>query len=95
MDSTKDRAVVVHAGGIGDLILANPAIARLSRDFALDLAGYPERLALLTQSGIGRRALSLDAVDLASLYAEPSARARDFFAGAARVLDALNQSGAK
>lgn len=90
MDSTKDRAVVVHAGGIGDLILASPAIARLSRDFALDLAGYPERLALLTQSGIGRRALSLDAVDLASLYAEPSVRARDFFAGAARVLVWMN-----
>lgn len=90
MDSTKDRAVVVHAGGIGDLILASPAIARLSRDFTLDLVGYTERLALLIQSGMGRRALSLDAVDLASLYAEPSARARDFFAGAARVVLWMN-----
>ncbi|MFM1918790.1 MAG: hypothetical protein RLZZ303_424 [Candidatus Hydrogenedentota bacterium] len=90
MGSTEDRAVVVHAGGIGDLILASPAITRLSHNFALDLAGYPERLALLTQSGIGRRALSLDAVDLASLYADPSRRARDFFAGASRVVVWMN-----
>jgi ADP-heptose:LPS heptosyltransferase len=85
------RAIILHTGGIGDLILTSPALTRLAQTHTLDLLGYPERLALLTESGIARSATSLDAADLTSLYTgTPSPRARDYFANADQVIAFTN-----
>lgn len=75
------RAVVIHTGGIGDLILTSPAIARLAESHAVDLVGYTDRLALLVESGIAQRAVSLDVADIASLFSTPSPRLRAFLNG--------------
>lgn len=82
----KPRAVVVFAGAIGDTILAAPALELLSREFTLDLVGYPGRLELLTQAGIGARARSLDASGFSSLFTRPDTAARDLLADAARTI---------
>lgn len=76
------RAVVIHTGGIGDLILTSPAIARLAETHAVDLVGYTDRLALLIESGIAQRAVSLDVADIASLFSTPSPRLNAFLNGA-------------
>jgi len=80
--SPPPRAVVIHTGGIGDLILTSPAIARLAETHAVDLVGYPDRLALLVESSIARRAVSLDVADIASLFSTPSPRLLAFLDGA-------------
>jgi len=65
--------LVVHVGGIGDLLLTAPAIARLAEAGPVDAAGRPERLALLVHAGLVRKAYSMDSVDLASAFTGPSA----------------------
>lgn len=91
MDATESihtplpRAVVVHTGGIGDLILSSPAIARLAQTHSVDLVGYPDRLALLVAAGIATRATALDVADITSLFSTPSPRVKAFFHGASRA----------
>lgn len=74
------RAVVVHTGGIGDFLLACPALARLAREGPIDLVGNRSRLDLAVAAGIAAAAHALDAVDFASVFTEPSSRLRDFLA---------------
>jgi hypothetical protein len=70
--------LVVHTGGIGDLLLAAPAFGRLAEEGALHLAGRPERLNLLVAGGIAREAYNLDVVDFSSIFAEPSEQLAQF-----------------
>lgn len=70
--------LVVHLGGIGDLLLTAPAIARLGETGPVDAAGRPERLALLVHAGLVRKAYSMDSMDLASAFTGPSATLRAF-----------------
>lgn len=81
-----ERCVVVHAGGIGDLILASPALRVLASQANLDLVGYAERAQLLVDAGIARRGLSMDAVDFGSVSSTPSPRLREFLSGASRAV---------
>lgn len=78
------RTLVVHTGGIGDFLLACPAIARL--DGEIELLGRPERLALAVEAGIARAAHDLDRVDFHTMFATPSDRAREFFGRFVRVV---------
>jgi heptosyltransferase III len=70
--------LVVHTGGIGDLLLAFPAIAALGADGPVDLLGRPGRLALARLAGIARHVLDLDASGFSSLFTGiPSGRLRE------------------
>ena len=80
------RTAVVHVGGIGDFILACPAIARLNEQGPLELVGRPERLALAVLGGIAQQAHSLDAIDFDSVFSRPSAILCDFFSRFERVV---------
>jgi len=73
----RKRTLAVHTGGIGDLLLAGPAIAHLGRDGIVDLAGIPERGRLLQEAGIVQRAFDLDRIDFGSVFAEPSEKLAD------------------
>lgn len=77
---------MIHTGGIGDFILACPAIAQLSRQEPVDLAGRPGRLALAVEAGIASTAHDLDAVDFPSVFAGPSQTLRAFLAPFERVV---------
>jgi len=81
------RTLVVHVGGVGDLLLAAPAIEQLAERGPVDIAGRAERGALLVAAGIAARALDIDALDFHSLWGTPSPRAHDALApyGAALV----------
>ena len=75
------RTLFVHTGGIGDFLLTCPALAQLSRESSVTLAGYPGRLALAVAAGLATDAVSLDAIDFGSLFSTPSARLREFASG--------------
>jgi len=70
----ESATLVIHTGGIGDLLLAAPAIEHLARSGPLHLAGIPERAALLQQAGVVSEAFALDRLDFASLFSTPSPR---------------------
>lgn len=74
------RLLFVHTGGIGDFILACPALAALSRNAEVTLAGHPERIALAVAAGLARDAVSLDQMGFSSLFSEPNNTLRDFAA---------------
>lgn len=68
------RTLVIHAGGIGDFLLACPALSALPRTTSIDLCGYADRLNLAVEAGIANCAFSFDAIDLHSGFTEPSSR---------------------
>ncbi len=70
------RSLVVHTGGIGDFLLACPAMARLAVDGPVMAAGNPERLALAVEARLVVKAVSLDAIDFTSVFSTPSQRFR-------------------
>ena len=72
------RTLVIHTGGIGDFLLALPAIAKLREHGPLELAGYRDRLELAVAGGIAEAAHSLDSIDFQSALTEPSDRLRAF-----------------
>lgn len=72
------RTLIIHTGGIGDFLLALPAIARLRDTATLELAGHRDRLELAVPAGIADAAHSLDSIDFQSALAEPSDRLRAF-----------------
>ena len=76
----------MHTGGIGDFLLACPAIAQLAQDGPVTLLGRRERLALAVAGGIAAAAHDLDSVDFASVFSEPSERFRAFVSGFDRAL---------
>jgi len=70
--------LVVHTGGIGDFLLACPAIARLAQEGPVALAGRPDRLDLAVAAGIARAAYDLDAIGFDSVFHTPNDRLRAF-----------------
>jgi len=80
------RTLVVHTGGIGDFLLACPAISALRTDDTLDLCGYPDRLRLAVRAGIAGRAMSIDSVDFHTAFDRPSPRLHAFLAHYERVI---------
>ncbi len=78
--STRQRTLFVHTGGIGDFLLACPALTALAREESIDLLGRPERLALAVEAGVARAAHSLDAADFDSAFQTPSNRLKAFLA---------------
>ncbi len=68
----RPRILVVHTGGIGDLLLCGPSIERLARDAAIELLGRPGRLALALDAGLVERVHDMDAAGFDSLFAVPS-----------------------
>ncbi|HOE66191.1 MAG TPA: glycosyltransferase family 9 protein [Candidatus Hydrogenedentes bacterium] len=72
------RTIAVHVGGIGDLLLTAPALARLALEGPLELAGRGDRLDLLVAGGIATAAHELDAIDFDSVFSAPSKRLRAF-----------------
>ena len=78
--STRQRTLFVHTGGIGDFLLACPALAALAREDSVDLLGRPERLKLAVEIGAAHAAHSLDAADFDSAFHTPSDRLKAFLA---------------
>ena len=78
--STRQRTLFVHTGGIGDFLLACPALTALARGESVDLLGRPERLKLAVEAGVARAAYSLDAADFDSAFHTPSERLKAFLA---------------
>lgn len=80
------RTLVVHTGGIGDFLLACPALRVLAEAGPVELAGHPERHALAVAAGIARAAHGLDAIEFHSLFAQPSEKLVAFLRGFDRVV---------
>jgi hypothetical protein len=78
LDLSHVKTLVVHCGGIGDFLLACPAIACLAEAGPITLLGARERLQLAVAGGIAREAFDLDAIDFASVYTQPGERLKDF-----------------
>jgi hypothetical protein len=66
------RTLVVHTGGIGDLLLACPALIRLAEEGPVELLGRPDRLALPLSAGIARATHDLDQSGFETLFSEPA-----------------------
>lgn len=64
------RVLVIRPGGLGDLLLALPALAHLAERLRaeIEIAGDPERLALLEGSSYCTAALSLERLGLHPLF---------------------------
>jgi len=70
--------VVVHTGGIGDFLLACPAIQRLAEEGPVEIAGHRDRGELAVAAGIAEAAHDLDRIGFSSLFTEPSTALRTF-----------------
>ncbi len=66
------RTLVVHTGGIGDLVLACPAIKTLGDAASITLAGDVSRLRLAVDGGVAGEAVSLDSLDFHTVFSTPS-----------------------
>jgi len=78
--------LVVHTGGIGDFILAMPAISAIAKDGPVELAGYRDRLELAVEGGVARAAHSLDAIGFHSLFGDPTPKLCEFLSRFDRVV---------
>jgi heptosyltransferase-3 len=68
---TKAQAILFRIGGLGDLMVALPAISLVRRNlpgFSLTLAGRPEYGALLKQAGLVAEVLSFEDARMAALF---------------------------
>lgn len=68
------RTLVIHTGGIGDLLLSCPALARLATAGPMEMAGQARRVELVQAAGIAERVWSLEAIDFSTLFSDPSPR---------------------
>lgn len=94
------KILALHAGGIGDLILALPALRAFRKAFSessLDLMGYRERLSLIAYDLQAQTVHSIDQSGMAYFYSEgellPS-RLVDLFSSFSTAL-IIGQSGAR
>ena len=78
--------LVVHTGGIGDFLLACPAIREWAGHEPVDLLGHTDRLDVAVHGGLARKAYSLDTVEFASAFHAPSTRLRAFLENYNRVV---------
>ncbi|HSR12147.1 MAG TPA: hypothetical protein VLS90_11950, partial [Thermodesulfobacteriota bacterium] len=87
-----EKLLIVHTGGIGDLLLALPAMRIFRRSFpaaSLDLLGYPERLSLVSFDLDAGGIHSIDQAGMAPFYLDGGAlprRLSDFFSTFASAL---------
>jgi ADP-heptose:LPS heptosyltransferase len=68
-----EKILIIHSGGIGDLLLALPAMRIFRRAFPaapLELMGHPERLALVSHDLGSTSVHSIDQGGMAYFYAE-------------------------
>jgi ADP-heptose:LPS heptosyltransferase len=66
-----EKVLIIHSGGIGDLLLALPAMRNLRETFprsVLHLMGYPERLALVACDLKAEAVHSVDRAGMAYFY---------------------------
>ena len=84
------KTLMIHTGGIGDLILTCPAVERLSRQGPLTLAGHPDRLQLAVMGGIATKAVSLDSIRFDSLFSTPNDILADAVASCNRIIVWMN-----
>jgi len=70
--------LVVHTGGVGDLLCCLPALQGLAASRTLELAGIPERAALAGAAGIAERIHDLENSGFHSAFARPDDRLRAF-----------------
>lgn len=86
------KILMVHAGGIGDLLLSLPAMRAFRRAFpdsALELLGFPERLALIAHDLRAAAVHSIDQAGLAHFYLEGATlprRLAEFFSSFSAAL---------
>lgn len=82
------KTLVVHVGGIGDFLLAGPAIRQLALDGPVELLGRRERLQLAVAGGIAAAAHDMDAVGFDSVFScsAPSPLLLDFLSGFDRAV---------
>lgn len=80
------RTLIVHTGGLGDFLLACPAIAHIREAGPVELAGYPDRLQLAVAAHLADRAHALDVVDFHTVFDTPSRKLRRFVAPFDRVI---------
>ncbi len=87
------KTLSIFTGGIGDLLLAGPAFAQLHEQGPLDLAGIPERLALIQAASACDAIHNLDRIDFHSLFERPSPKLRDFIQPYNRVIVWMRDDG--
>lgn len=80
------RTLVIHSGGVGDLLLAAPSIEALRRSAPVVLAGIPERGALLQEAGLVETVHSLDSIAFSSIFSTPHPRFLQFVRPFERVI---------
>lgn len=86
------RILIVHAGGIGDLLLALPAMRLFCQNlspYELELLGYPERLALISWDLKAKALHSINSAAMAYIFSsadEIPANLKAFFSSFATVL---------
>jgi ADP-heptose:LPS heptosyltransferase len=90
--TSPQKVLILHAGGIGDLFLALPALRIFRRNFPrsiLELMGQPERMALVASDLQAASIHSIDQAGMAYFYLEGEAlpsRLSAFFSSFARAL---------
>ncbi len=86
------KILIIHSGGIGDMLLALPAMRVFRRYFpgsSLDLMGRPARLSLISRDLGAASILSVDRAGMAYFYADGAPLPPDlsaYFAGIDAVL---------
>ncbi len=95
-----EKILIIHSGGIGDLLLALPAMRSFRQAFphsVLELLGRPERLALVSHDLGATSIHSIDQTGMAYLYLEDSSlppRLSTFFGSFQAVL-VFGKTGAR
>jgi len=91
-DSHPQRILIIHSGGIGDLLLALPVMRIFRQAFpgaTLEMMGRPERLALVAHDLRASLLHSIDQAEMAYFYAEEASlpsRLSSFFFSFGAVL---------
>lgn len=85
--------LVVHTGGLGDFLLACPAIAALAREGRVELLGNCNRLELAVAAGIATAAHDIERTGFDSLFTTPTATISDFLAGFGRCIVWMRDDG--
>lgn len=86
MTKASAQTLVVHTGGIGDLLLSCPAIAQLAADGPIDLLGRPDRGALLQAAGLVGHIHNIETAGFESVFGRPNERLRTVLAPYRRVV---------
>jgi glycosyl transferase family 9 (putative heptosyltransferase) len=93
VDNSISSTIVLHAGGIGDFLLACPALAALAQEGPIELLGRRERLELAVTSGIAQACHDMDSCGFASVFSEPSDNLRSFLARYERAVVWMRDDG--